>query len=569
MRHLTSDVELIRSGHSIRAFIELRWYTDRGAATLEDTKSRSRTVWDLLAKAFGDKLQAKDTLVLSYGRTTIQDPDVYLNRYRIILPTFSFVNTETAKSFYEHHGLPAPAFWEWVGLPGNTESSDAARGTWTLQGAKLSRETFIQCCITSVSGSTCEIGVEKPSPPLARTVVPVPRWKTHWFRALQDMYAHADTQGHRFFLRFEGHAGHGAAASALNIPTERWFGSYASASDFYQHAFVPNPGRRVFHEIWRRDRPGRLHLDVEWVHDKEPDPTASDRITQLCDLITRIVPCTLHVLPGSRWTVPGSKYKHSYHLVAPDIWFENHEASKPFVDELIAKTASNPLLQNIIDTQVYSANHSIRCPGCWKLDDPARVPFALPPNVEYTQCLVTGGEPLAFTYSAPRPTKKQKFVQLTPPSVTNIEELVLPPCMASLEDKLSKGHHLLHEQRNNYAAFYLSTLGIHKAPAVIESKWTPSFRKAYGDGFEQRFRQVVASNITHMAKTDSFSKWGCQAMQRCGACPFAGPGRSSSSPAIQEAMNQAFHPQDACARLAKHKKRIHRPCEFSLVEESV
>ena len=157
------------------------------------------------------------------------------------------------------------------------------------------------------------------------------------------------------------------------------FTYFESPSDFFRQTALCDV--KTFHEVIEAGAWAKLYFDVEHYVSAQHDP---DKIAECLAVIKERLlrdfvcvqndPAVLEdviILTSSR--AAGDRFKHSYHLVFPQIYFQGLVLMRNFVRTV----AGDPRLQawdskggekSMIDTRVYNTNQSLRLVESWKID---------------------------------------------------------------------------------------------------------------------------------------------------------------------------------------------------------
>jgi hypothetical protein len=163
----------------------------------------------------------------------------------------------------------------------------------------------------------------------------------------------------------------------VGIDGAKIFGVFPSAEVFFTHLAQLRPSTRHAYEVIEKNSACKLYLDIEWIdHDEDPTHTHMREILSMIRSEIKqkgIATPRIYVACSSR---PHAKaFKHSYHVVCPDLVFQDNSCMLPFVEHLSFMPATRcrrdvvrgvAVMASCIDLAVYTTNRAMRFPFCCK-----------------------------------------------------------------------------------------------------------------------------------------------------------------------------------------------------------
>jgi hypothetical protein len=188
-----------------------------------------------------------------------------------------------------------------------------------------------------------------------------------------EMRAAAQKQGHEVFASVDSLRRDGVTVSQR-------FVSFASHEQFARAVLDAPPDARCFYEMIREGQPCKLYFDVEWLSSTSSVDSVVNTQPSI-EGVKRVVEAAFNrawpgrplgecvELDGSRETPKG--FKHSFHLVYPDVVFAcNNRSLKRFAERVADAAARAFGGTRCVDCAVYTRDRAFRAPLCFKLADP-------------------------------------------------------------------------------------------------------------------------------------------------------------------------------------------------------
>ena len=211
------------------------------------------------------------------------------------------------------------------------------------------------------------------------------KWKdNNGVGPMDQMIKHADLEGHALAVARDYW---GSKTNSKGVREDKIFKMYTSfptCEDFLSNTLLSSDTSFMY-EVIPENHMCKLHFDVEWTITMPPDFTEAGKtltaiiniINQRCQRVLGLTPRFI-VSKGSR-AVGNQKFKHSYHIICPNIVFESNAGGmKAFVHDLVQENQDKEVLWYIdkngtrkcsIDTTIYNKNRCFRTENSCKLDD--------------------------------------------------------------------------------------------------------------------------------------------------------------------------------------------------------
>ena len=231
-------------------------------------------------------------------------------------------------------------------------------------------------------------------------------------------FEYGDALAHEIFVVFHPNQGGG----------NRYFGSFTNIDTFWLY-YSTFPETRCFNWINRsKELPAEktiLYLDVEWWQDEADDVAAEHKLETVQTAIRAVVgkDATIDIERNlSRPDIQKKKYKHSYHLYVPGIYFEHNAVG--CMDEVFQRIQAKCDLwylketkrTHILDAGVYTLNRAFRIPGSVKWDS-RNCPLPLPSKDFFERTRLCGYRHVNTVHypalNSPTTTNKRKRSSIT------------------------------------------------------------------------------------------------------------------------------------------------------------